>query len=184
MESRQPIEITANLGFSLSNHIVRNGEQPDPNYINKSAIDNNNNSSDWETLVEDSGRNVVDKFSFQRVKPNLTPCKSLITLILTQGCTQSLSNSASQSTSTLPHTHAILNSPVVNSSNNSDQALIIKRGIRAPPIRPTNVVPRLSAQLINITTTGMNYKATLSLRITRYNILAAKLINSLRHQLL
>ncbi|KAK3323696.1 hypothetical protein B0T19DRAFT_426727 [Cercophora scortea] len=48
----------------------------------------------------------------------------------------------------------------------------MKRGLRALPMRPTNEVPRASAQPINVTATGMNHQ------------LATELTESLRRQLL
>ncbi|KAK3367297.1 hypothetical protein B0T24DRAFT_534072, partial [Lasiosphaeria ovina] len=154
-------------------------------YVNESAIDDDDDSSDWESSVGDSGQE--DEFNVQRVdiKPDLTSRRSLITLMLEQSNpAQRFGNNASQSTSALPHAHATLNGPVVNSPNDSDEVLVMKRGPRASPMRPTNEVPRASAQPINVTATGMNHQAALSPRTTRRNMLATELTESLRRQLL
>ncbi|KAK0627184.1 hypothetical protein B0T14DRAFT_600444 [Immersiella caudata] len=153
--------------------------------VRASAIDDDDDSSDLESSLGDSGHSVNHEFKVQRIKPELTSRRSLITLMLAQGNRgQRLGNNASQSTSTLPHPHATLNSPVVNYPNDSDKALVMKRCTRASPMRPTNEVPRASAQPIDITTTGMNHQAALSPRTTRRNMLAAELTKSLRQQLL
>jgi len=183
---------------SFSNHVVTqtytsaisDGEQSDSDDVDESAIDDDDDSSDWEDSVEDSGKSSVeDKFNFQRVdsKPNLTSRRSLITLMLAQGNrSQRLGNNASQSTSALPRARAALNGPsLVNSPNDSDEApLMMKRGTRAPPMRPINEVPRSTAQPINVTATAISHQAALSPRTTRRNMLATELTESLRRQLL
>ncbi|KAK4454054.1 hypothetical protein QBC34DRAFT_176577 [Podospora aff. communis PSN243] len=169
---------------------ISDGEQSDTDYVDESAIDDDDDSSDWEDSIEDSGKSSVeDKFNFQRVdsKPDLTSRRSLITLMLAQGNrSQRLGNNASQSTSALPRARNALNGPsLVNSPNDSDEApLMMKRGTRAPPMRPINEVPRSTAQPINVTATGMNHQAALSPRTTRRNMLATELTESLRRQLL
>jgi hypothetical protein len=169
---------------------ISDGEQSDTDYVDESAIDDDDDSSEWEDSIEDSGKSSVeDKFNFQRVdsKPDLTSRRSLITLMLAQGNrSQRLGNNASQSTSALPRARNALNGPsLVNSPNDSDEApLMMKRGTRAPPMRPINEVPRSTAQPINVTATGMNHQAALSPRTTRRNMLATELTESLRRQLL
>jgi hypothetical protein len=169
---------------------ISDGEQSDTDYVDESAIDDDDDSSEWEDSIEDSGKSSVeDKFNFQRVdsKPDLTSRRSLITLMLAQGNrSQRLGNNASQSTSALPRARNALNGPsLVNSPNDSDEApLMMKRGTRAPPMRPINEVPRSNAQPINVTATGMNHQAALSPRTTRRNMLATELTESLRRQLL
>ncbi|KAK0640916.1 hypothetical protein B0T16DRAFT_204217 [Cercophora newfieldiana] len=170
---------------------ISDGEQSDTDYVDESAIDDDDDSSDWEDSVEESGKSSVeDKFNFQRVdsKPDLASRRSLITLMLAQGNrAQRLGNNASQSTSALPRGRTTLNGPsMVNSPNDSDEApLMMKRGTRgAPAMRPINEVPRSTAQPINVAATGMNYQAALSPRTTRRNMLATELTESLRRQLL
>jgi len=60
MELWQPADTTANLGFSLSNHVVHDGKQPNPDYVNESAINDDDDLSDWER--GDSGQE--DEFNF------------------------------------------------------------------------------------------------------------------------
>ena len=170
---------------------ISDGEQSDTDYVDESAIDDDDDSSDWEDSVEDSGKSSVeDKVVFQRVdsKVNLTSRRSLITLMLSQnhGRPQRLGNNASQSTSALPRARGTLNGPsLVASPNDSDEApLMMKRGTRAPPMRSINEIPRSSAQPINAIATGMHHQAALSPRTTRRNMLATELTESLRRQLL
>jgi len=166
---------------------ISDGEQSDTDYVDESAIDDDDDSSDWEDSVEDSGKSSVeDKFNFQRVdsKPDLTSRRSLITLMVEQN--NRAQRLGSKSSPAIPRTHNPLNGPsLVNSPNDSDEApLMMKRGTRPPPMRPANEVPRSSAQPINVTATGMNYQAALSPRTTRRNMLATELTESLRRQLL
>ncbi|KAK3381308.1 hypothetical protein B0H63DRAFT_450664 [Podospora didyma] len=162
-------------------------------YVDESAIDDDDDSSDWEDSVEDSGKSSVDeKFNFQRVdsKVNLTSRRSLLTLMMEQGGRpprQGMGNNTSQSTSAIPRTRATLNGPsVVASPNDSDEApLMMKRGNRAPHgLRSINEVPRSSAQPINAVPTAIPFQAALSPRTTRRNMLATELTESLRRQLL
>ncbi|KAK0708180.1 DUF1752-domain-containing protein [Lasiosphaeris hirsuta] len=168
---------------------ISDGEQSDTDYVDESAIDDDDDSSDWEDSVEDSGKSSVEeKFNFQRVdsKVNLTSRRSLITLMLAQtGRAQRLGNNASQSTSALPRARSALNGPsLVASPNDSDEApLMMKRGTRTTPMRPITEVPRTAAQPINATAT-IHHQAALSPRTTRRNMLATELTESLRRQLL
>ncbi|KAK3316068.1 hypothetical protein B0H66DRAFT_276418 [Apodospora peruviana] len=165
-------------------------EQSETDYVDESAIDDDDDSSEWEDSVEDSGKSSVDeKFNFQRVdsKANLTSRRSLITLMLAQGTrAPKLGNNASQSTSALPRARTQLNGPsLMASPNDSDEApLMMKRGSRAPPMRPINEIPRSSAQPINAVGNGYHQQAALSPRTTRRNMLATELTESLRRQLL
>ncbi|KAK4220029.1 hypothetical protein QBC37DRAFT_76638 [Rhypophila decipiens] len=186
-----PQKKTASFNKQLVTHIASSAisEQSETD-VDESAIDDDDDSSDWEDSVEDSGKNSVDeKFHFQRVdsKANLTSRRSLITLMLAQGGrAQKLGNHASQSTSAIPRARATLNGPsLVASPNDSDEApLMMKRGSRAPPMRPINEIPRSSAQPINAIGTGYHHQAALSPRTTRRNMLATELTESLRRQLL
>ncbi|KAK5653370.1 hypothetical protein OQA88_9062 [Cercophora sp. LCS_1] len=185
---------------SFSNHVVTqtyetsaisDGEQSDTDYVDESAIDDDDDSSDWEDSVEDSGKSSVDdKFNFQRVdsKVNLTSRRSLITLMLAQNNrSQRLGNNASQSTSAIPRARTALNGPsLVASPNDSDEApLMMKRAARAPPMRPINEnPPRTVAQPINVTAGPMYHQAALSPRTTRRHMLATELTESLRRNLI
>lgn len=187
-----PQKKTASFNKQLVTQIASSAisEQSETDYVDESAIDDDDDSSEWEDSVEDSGKSSVDeKFQFQRVdsKANLTSRRSLITLMLAQGGrAQKLGNHASQSTSAIPRPRAALNGPsLVASPNDSDEApLMMKRGSRAPPMRPINEIPRSSAQPINAVGTGYHYQAALSPRTTRRNMLATELTESLRRQLL
>jgi len=185
---------------SFSNHVVTqtyqasaisDGEQSDTDYVDESAIDDDDDSSEWEDSVEESGKSSVEeKFNFQRVdsKVNLTSRRSLLTLMVEQTKrTQRLANNASQSTSAIPRARAALNGPsLVASPNDSDEApLMMKRGNRPAPMRSIHEGgPRTAAQPINVAATGVHPQAALSPRTTRRNMLATELTESLRRQLL
>ncbi|KAK3939087.1 hypothetical protein QBC46DRAFT_154153 [Diplogelasinospora grovesii] len=169
---------------------VSDNEQSDTDYIDESAIDDDDDSSEWEDSVEDSGRSSMDeKINFKRVdsKANLTSRPSLITLMLAQNSrAQKPNNIASQSTTALPRARTSLNGPsMVASPNDSDEApLMMKKAPRAPPMRPINEIPRSTAQPIVTTSNGIHHQAALSPRTTRRNMLATELTESLRRQLL
>ncbi|KAK1774456.1 hypothetical protein QBC45DRAFT_41078 [Copromyces sp. CBS 386.78] len=164
-------------------------DDSDSDYVDESAIDDDDDSSEWEDSVEESGKSSVDdKFNFQRVdsKVNLTSRRSLITLMLHNNTrAQKLGNIASQSTSAIPRARAQLNGPsMVPSPSDSDEAPLMMRGKRAPPMRPINEIPRSAAQPINAVATGIHHQACLSPRTTRRNMLATELTESLRRNLL
>jgi len=185
---------TASFNKQLATQIASSAisEQSETDYVDESAIDDDDDSSEWEDSVEDSGKSSVDeKLNFKRVdsKANLTSRRSLLTLMMSQGGRgQRLGNNniASQSTSAIPRARAALNGPsLVASPNDSDEApLMMKRGNRAPPMRPINEVPRSSAQPINASGTFHHHQAALSPRTTRRHMLATELTESLRRQLL
>ncbi|KAK3998304.1 hypothetical protein QBC44DRAFT_1969 [Cladorrhinum sp. PSN332] len=177
---------------------ISDGEDSDSDYVDESAIDDDDDE-DWEEdSAEESGRSSLDeKLHFKRVdsSANLTSRRSLITLALANNNAQQafnprlqkLNNTASQSTSALPRTRGTtLNGPMVASPNDSDDApLMMKRGSNRPaPMRPINEIPRSSAQPINVTASAMHYQAALSPRTTRRNMLATELTESLRRSLL
>lgn len=169
---------------------ISDGEQSDTDYVDESAIDDDDDSSDWEDSIEDSGKSSVEeRFNFHRVdsKVDLTSRRSLLTLMLSSqtGRAQRLGNNASQSTSALPRARVPLNGPLVASPNDSDEApLMMKRGTRQPQLRPINEIPRSTAQPINAMGTTTHHNAALSPRTTRRNMLATELTESLRRQLL
>ncbi|KAL5585712.1 hypothetical protein FOVSG1_013404 [Fusarium oxysporum f. sp. vasinfectum] len=124
-----------------------------------------------------------DKF-FQRVdsKPNLTSRRSLITLMLAQN--NRLGNHASKSTSAIPRSRMASGPSLGASTNDSDEAPLMMKGMRGPGLKPFHEVPRSSAQPI---ITGPNHiqpQAALSPRTTRRNMLATELTESLRRHLL
>lgn len=176
---------------TFASSAISDGEQSDEDWNDESAIDDEDDSSDWEDSVEESGKSSMnEKLRFIRVdsKVNLTSRRSLITLGLANNNharVQKLANNASQSTSAIPRARSALNGPsLVASPNDSDDApLMMKRGTRAPPMRAINEVPRSAAQPIAVTTT-MHHQAALSPRTTRRNMLATELTESLRRHLL
>ncbi|KAJ9151317.1 hypothetical protein NKR23_g3181 [Pleurostoma richardsiae] len=164
-------------------------EDQSDDYVDESAIDDDDDSSDWEDSVEDSNKSSIDeKTFFQRVdsKPNLTSRRSLITLMLAQNDrSKKLGNVASQSTSAIRSRPPPQGPSFVASPNDSDEApLMMKRGLRQPPMRPINEVPRSAAQPIMTTTNNIGHQAALSPRTTRRNMLSTELTESLRRHLL
>jgi len=165
--------------------------ETEADYVDESAIDDDDDSSDWEDSVEDSGRSSVeDRGLFQRVdsKRNLPSRRSLITLMLERdGREKRLGNHASQSTSAIPRSrlpHQRQPPPLVASPNDSDEApLMMRRGTRTSPLRAITEVPRSAAQPI-VTTTINVQQAALSPRTTRRNMLSTELTESLRRHLL
>lgn len=165
-------------------------DQSETDYVDESAIDDDDDSSDWEDSGEDSGKSSIDeKTFFQRVdsKANLTSRRSLITLMLEQNDrSKMLGNAASQSTSALPRARSSHRGPLVASPNDSDEApLMMKRGLRGPPLKPINEIPRSSAQpIVYNAPYGQQHQAALSPRTTRRNMLHTELTESLRRHLL
>ncbi|KAH6610578.1 hypothetical protein Trco_000598 [Trichoderma cornu-damae] len=157
-------------------------------YIDESAIDDDDDSSDWEDSIDESGKPSVDEKFFQRVesKVNLTSRPSLITLMLAQGDrAKSLGNQASQSTSALSRSRSVLNgSSLAGSPNDSDEGPLMMKGMRQSTLKPINEIPRSSAQPIAATANHVHAQAALSPRTTRRNMLATELTESLRRHLL
>ncbi|KAH6952389.1 hypothetical protein BKA56DRAFT_738518 [Ilyonectria sp. MPI-CAGE-AT-0026] len=161
----------------------------DTDYIDESAIDDDDNdSSDWEDSVEDSGKSSMDDKFFQRVdsKPNLTSRRSLITLMLAKyGRVRNLGNHASQSTSAIPRSRMAPNEPSLGASpNDSDEAPLMMKGMRHPTLKPIHEIPRSSAQPIVSHAGHVQGQAALSPRTTRRNMLATELTESLRRHVL
>lgn len=180
---------------SFSNHVATHTiGQSDPavdsdtEYVDESAIDDDEDSSDWEDSVEDSGKSSVDDKYFQRVpsKANLTTRPSLITLMLAQNeRAKNLGNHASQSTSAIPRARA---GPVAStigsggSPNDSDEAPLMMMGTHHSTLKPISEIPRSTAQPIAVNRASA--QAALSPRTTRRNMLATELTESLRRHLL
>ena len=164
------------------------GDQSETDYVDESAIDDDDDSSDWEDSPGDSGKSSMEEFNFERVEiADLTSRRSLITLMLAQNDrSQRQGPGASQSVSAVHRARTNLNGPsMVHSPNDSDDAaLMMMRATRPPPMRPINEVPRSSAQPIMTNTTSMHHQAALSPRTTRRNMLATELTESLRRHLL
>ncbi|KAK2470794.1 hypothetical protein H9L39_17025 [Fusarium oxysporum f. sp. albedinis] len=134
-------------------------------YIDKSAIDDDDDSSDWEDAMEESGKSSMDDKFFQRVdsKPNLT---------------------SSQSTSAIPRS-PVTNDPSPGTSpNDSDEAPLMMKRMRGPGLNPIHEVPRSSAQSIMTGPNHIQPQTVLSPRTARRNMLATELTESLRRHLL
>jgi hypothetical protein len=161
--------------------------ETDEDEIDESAIDDDDDSSEWEDSVEDSGNASIDeKTFFQRVdsRPNLTSRRSLITTMLHQNDrANALATQASKSTPALQRSRTTSpNGPSLAASPDSDDAspLMMKKGLK-----PIAEVPRTGAQPIIMTTTNTTpHQLALSPRTTRRNMLATELTVSLRQQLL
>lgn len=183
---------------SFSNHVVTHTMEPDNaiesdsevDYIDESAIDDDDDSSDWEDSIEDSGKSSVDEKYFQRVdsKANLTSRRSLITLMLaktTDERARKLGNHASQSTSAISHAQAGRQGSALGASpNDSDDAPLMMKS-RQQQLKPIKEIPRSTAQPIAMPTrSNVQGQGALSPRTTRRNMLATELTESLRRHLL
>ena len=158
-------------------------------YVDESAIDDDDDSSDWEDSLEDSGKSSVDDKFFQRVdsKPNLKPNRrSLITLMLAQNeRAKSLGNHASQSISAIPRSRAAPQGSFPEGSpNDSDESPLMMKGMRPSNLKPIHEVPRSTAQPIAVAPRQPQGQAALSPRTTRRNMLATELTESLRHHMI
>ena len=157
-------------------------------YVDESAIDDDDDSSDWEDSMEDSGKSSVDDKYFQRVdsKANLSSRRSLITLMLAQSeRAKNLGNVASQSTSAIHRSRATYHGPSLGASpNDSDEAPLMMKGVRQSNLKPIIETPRSSAQPIPAIPNHVHAQAALSPRTTRRNMLATELTESLRRHLL
>lgn len=102
--------------------------------IDESAIDDDDESSDWEDSIEDSGKSGVDETSFQRVdcKSNSTSRCSLITQTLARQADdgdKNLGNYASQSTPAIHRQKPGPSAPTLGVSlNDSDDAPLMMKG--------------------------------------------------------
>ncbi|KAL8402599.1 hypothetical protein RB594_006567 [Gaeumannomyces avenae] len=126
--------------------------------VNESAIDGEDDSSDWEDSSEESGKSSInEKTFFQRVDSKAK-----------------LGNGASQLTSAI---HQGRRPP-----NDSDSPLMIK-GTRTAHLKPINEIPRSAAQPILTPGHGTHHQAALSPRATRRDMLSKELTKSLRRHL-
>lgn len=161
--------------------------ETDEDEIDESAIDDDDDSSDWEDSIDESGNASPDEDLFKRVdsRPNLTSRRSLITTMLHQSDrANALANAAAASRST-PALHrsrtSSPNGPSVAASPDSDDPspLMMK------DLKPIPEIPRSAAQPIIQTTTNTTlHQLALSPRTTRRNMLATELTVSLRQHLL
>lgn len=161
-------------------------------YVDESAIDDDDEDSEWEDSIEESGKSSMDdKVTFKRVpsKPNLTSQRSLISLMFAgqDDRMRSLGNHASQSTPAIPQrarTMQNISKMVASPSDSDDNGLEMRRGLRPTPLKPINEVPRSGAQPIMSNAQPIRQQAALSPRTTRRNMLATELTESLRRHLL
>ncbi|KAI1662173.1 DUF1752-domain-containing protein [Daldinia decipiens] len=182
---------------SFNNHVtmrtIQTPSDHSDSYMDESAIDDDEDDSEWEDSIEESGKSSVDDaVTFKRVpsKANLTSQRSLISLMFAgqEERAKGLSNYASHSTPAIPQRaralQATSNMNVVSSPNDSDNDLEIRRGLRPTPLKPINEVTRTGAQPIMANPQTHYHQAALSPRTTRRNMLATELTESLRRQLL
>ncbi|KAI0450771.1 DUF1752-domain-containing protein [Xylaria acuta] len=163
-------------------------------YVDESAIDDDDEDSEWEDSIEESGKSSMDDtVTFKRVpsKPNLTSQRSLISLMFAgqqDERTRGLTNYASHSTPAIAQrARQLQNAPNVGASPNDsdDNGLEMRRGLRHTPLKPITEVPRSGAQpIMTKPTTHYHQQTALSPRTTRRNMLATELTESLRRQLL
>ncbi|KAH7303593.1 hypothetical protein B0I35DRAFT_455129 [Stachybotrys elegans] len=160
----------------------------EPEYVDESAIDDD--SSDWEDSLEDSGKSSMDDEFFQRIecKANLTSRPSLITLMLAQSKrAKNLGNHASQSTSAIPR--ARMAPSLAASPNDSDEAPLMMKRMRQSTLKPIieaprAPIPRSAARPIALTSNHTYAQVAVSPRTTRRNMLATEFTESLRRHLL
>ncbi|KAI0849757.1 DUF1752-domain-containing protein [Daldinia vernicosa] len=183
---------------SFNNHVtmrtIQTPSDHSDSYMDESAIDDDEDDSEWEDSIEESGKSSIDDaVTFKRVpsKANLTSQRSLISLMFAgqEERAKGLSNYASHSTPAIPQRARALqttsNMNMVSSPNDSDNGLEMRRGLRPTPLKPINEVTRTGAQPIMVNPQTHHYhQAALSPRTTRRNMLATELTESLRRQLL
>ncbi|GAP87045.2 putative duf1752-domain-containing protein [Rosellinia necatrix] len=181
---------------SFSNHVttrtISTPSDQSGSYVDESAIDDDDEDSEWEDSIEESGKSSMDEtVTFKRVpsRPNLTSQRSLLSLMLTgqEERAKGLSNYASHSTPAIAQrTRQLQHAPgAAASPNDSDDNLEMRKGSRRTPLNPIAEIPRSSAQPIATKpTTHYHHQAALSPRTTRRNMLATELTESLRRQLL
>ncbi|KAI1430623.1 DUF1752-domain-containing protein [Xylaria sp. CBS 124048] len=162
-------------------------------YVGESAIDDDDEDSEWEDSIEESGKSSVeDSVNFTRVpsRPNLTSQRSLISLMFAgqEARTKGLSNYASHSTPAITQRTAQLqNVPngAASPNDSDDNGLEMRRGGRRTALNPIKEIPRSGAQpIMTKPATHHHQQNALSPRTTRRNMLATELTESLRRQLL
>ncbi|KAI0816115.1 hypothetical protein GGR55DRAFT_218709 [Xylaria sp. FL0064] len=160
-------------------------------YVDESAIDDDDEDSEWEDSIEESGKSSIDdKVTFKRVpsKPNLTSQRSLISLMIAgEERTKGLSNYASHSTPAIAQrARQLQTSPnsAASPNDSDDNGLEMRRGLRRTPLKPITEIPRSGAQPITAKPIIHSDPQALSPRTTRRHMLATELTESLRRQLL
>ncbi|KAH9907494.1 DUF1752-domain-containing protein [Xylariomycetidae sp. FL2044] len=181
---------------SFSNQVtmrtIQTPSEQSDSYVDESAIDDDDEDSEWEDSIEESGKSSVDDpVSFKRVpsKPNLTSQRSLISLMFAapEGRTKGLSNYASHSTPAIAQRargmQTTSRNMVASPNDSDDSGLEMRRAVRPPQLNPINEIPRSSAQPI-MSSAQAQRQVALSPRTTRRNMLSTELTESLRRQLL
>ncbi|KAI1271562.1 hypothetical protein F5Y07DRAFT_382623 [Xylaria sp. FL0933] len=160
-------------------------------YVDESAIDDDDEDSEWEDSIEESGKSSMDdKVTFKRVpsKPNLTSQRSLISLMIAgEERTKGLSNYASHSTPAIAQRARQLQTGpngAASPNDSDDNGLEMRRGLRRTPLKPITEIPKSSAQPITAKPIIHSDPQALSPRTTRRHMLATELTESLRRQLL
>jgi hypothetical protein len=158
-------------------------------YVDESAIDDDDEDSEWEDSTEECGKSSMDDpVTFKRVpsKPNLTSQRSLISLMFAgqEDRAKGLGNFASHSTPAIAQRAGQLqNAPNSGSPNDSD-GITIKGRPRRTQLKPISEAPRSTGQPISAKSSTHHQQTALSPRTTRRNMLATELTESLRRQLL
>ncbi|KAK8013557.1 hypothetical protein PG991_009150 [Apiospora marii] len=174
---------------------TQDSDEQSDSYIDESAIDDDEDDSEWEDSIEEAGKESMDDpLTFKRVpsKPNLTSHRSNLSLMFAGAQDQHPrgglgASIASQSTSALQRARTVQHIPTVKatSPNDSDDSgLEMKGGMHRTPLRPIDEVPRSTAQPIMTSANGNQRQSALSPRTTRRNMLHHELTESLRRQLL
>ncbi|KAK8011747.1 X-Pro dipeptidyl-peptidase [Apiospora arundinis] len=175
---------------------TQSSDEQSDSYIDESAIDDDEDDSEWEDSIEEGGKESMDDpVTFKRVpsKPNLTSHRSNLSLMFAAGQEQQQrprglgAAIASQSTSALQRARTLQNIPTVKATSPNDfddSGLEMKGGMRRTPLRPTKEIPRSTAQPIMTNANASQAQSALSPRTTRRNMLHHELTESLRRQLL
>ncbi|KAK7972454.1 hypothetical protein PG988_006588 [Apiospora saccharicola] len=173
---------------------TQDSDEQSDSYIDESAIDDDEDDSEWEDSIEEAGKESMDDaVTFKRVpsKPNLTSHRSNLSLMFAGGQEQRPRGGlggaiASQSTSALQRARTVQNIPTVKatSPNGSDDSGLEMDGMRRTPMGPIKEIPRSTAQPIMTNAAANQRQSALSPRTTRRNMLHHELTESLRRQLL
>ncbi|KAJ2985972.1 hypothetical protein NUW58_g5255 [Xylaria curta] len=182
---------------SFSNHVtmrtISTPSDQSGSYVDESAIDDDDEDSEWEDSIEESGKSSMDDtMTFKRVpsRPNLTSQRSLISLMFAgqEERAKGLRNFASHSTPAIAqHSRQPRNGPhdPMSPNETDEHGLVMKGGMRHTPLNPINEVSRPGPQpIMTKPTSHYHAQAALSPRTTRRNMLATELTESLRRQLL
>lgn len=176
----------------VTTRIISTPSDQSGSYVDESAIDDDDEDSEWEDSVEESGKSSMDdRVTFKRVpsRPNLTSQRSLISLMIaSEERTKGLSNYASHSTPAIAQrARHLQNAPngAASPNDSDDNGLEMTRGLRRTPLKPITEIPRSSAQpIMTRPAIHSDPHAALSPRTTRRHMLATELTESLRRQLL